>query len=66
MKQSEKLDVILRYLYDRKDDGKEYSILTILENSEIETNYQEVSRLAEQLSKDGYIHLNDLSPAIRF
>jgi hypothetical protein len=37
MKQSEKLDIILRYLYDRKDDNKEYSIDDILLSSSIDT-----------------------------
>lgn len=65
MKQSEKLDIILRYLYERKDDGKEYSISDILAGSEIETNATEVSRLAEELKKDGYIYLNDLSSKLK-
>lgn len=55
MKQSEKLDVMLRYLYERKDDNKEYSIADILASSGIDTNPTEVARLAEHLEKDKYI-----------
>lgn len=65
MKQSEKLDIILRYLYDRKDDNKEYSISDILGNSGIDTNGAEVARLAEHLEKDKYITLNNLSSKLK-
>jgi hypothetical protein len=37
MKQSEKLDIILRYLYERRDDGREYNIAGILAESNVET-----------------------------
>lgn len=65
MKQSEKLDIILRYLYDRKDDAKEYSIAEILSGSGVETNPTEVARLAEHLDKDKYISLNNLSSTLK-
>ena len=65
MKQSEKLDIILRYLYERKDDNKEYSIADVLESSGIETNPTEIARLAEHLEKDKYIKLNNLSTKLK-
>lgn len=65
MKQSEKLDIILRYLYERKDDGKEYSITDILTGSGIDTNQTELARLAEHLEKDKYITLNNLSSKLK-
>jgi hypothetical protein len=65
MKQSEKLDIILRYLYDRKDDSKEYSIAEILTGSGIETKTIEVARLAEDLEKDKFITLNNLSSTLK-
>ena len=65
MTQSEKQDVILRYLYAKRDDGKEYSIKNILEESGIATNYQEVARLADKLKQDKLIELNDLSSQLK-
>ncbi|HZI25544.1 MAG TPA: hypothetical protein VFD46_10715 [Chryseolinea sp.] len=65
MKQSEKLDVILRYLYDRKDDNKEYSIADVLAGSGIETNPTEIARLAEHLERDKYVKLNNLSSKLK-
>jgi hypothetical protein len=59
MKQSEKLDIILRYLYDQKDDNREYSIAEILKQSDVDTNPTEFARLGEQLERDKYI-LNNL------
>ncbi len=65
MKQSENLDIILRYLYERKDDNREYSIADILASSGIDTNATEVTRLAEHLEKDKYITLNNLSSKLK-
>lgn len=65
MKQSEKLDLILRYLYDRRDDNKEYSIYQILEDSGIETNVTEVLRISKKLEEDGLIYLHNLSNKLR-
>jgi hypothetical protein len=65
MKQSEKLDIILRYLYDRKDDNKEYSIADVLASSGVETNPTEIARLAEHLERDKYIKLNNLSSKLK-
>lgn len=65
MKQSEKLDIILRYLYERRDDGREYNIAGILAESNVETNQTEVSRLASQLRDAKYIALNDLSSTLK-
>lgn len=57
--------MILRYLYERRDDSQQYSIATILEELGIENNATEVARLADLLSKDKYIHLNDLSSKLK-
>jgi len=65
MTQSEKLDVILRYLYERRNKRVEYSIVAILEESGIEVDYNEVARLALQLRKDGLIDLNVLSQKLK-
>lgn len=65
MKQSEKQDTILRFLYARRDDGKEYSIKDILEGSGVETNSAEVERLANNLKRDNFIYLNDLSRKLK-
>jgi hypothetical protein len=58
MKQSEMLDVILRYLYERRNSRVEYSIASILEESNIVVDYNEMARLANQLKIDGFIELN--------
>jgi hypothetical protein len=58
MKQSEMLDVILRYLYERRNSRVEYSIASILEESKIAVDYNEMARLANQLKIDGFIELN--------
>ena len=65
MKQSEMLDVILRYLYERRNNRAESSISAILQESGIETDDNEVSRLANQLRKDGLIELNVLSQKLK-
>lgn len=65
MKQSEKQDIILRWLYERRDDNREYSIKSILEESQVNTNYTEVSRLADILNQDKLIFLNDLSAKLK-
>jgi hypothetical protein len=65
MKQSEMLDVILRYLYERRNDRREYSLIAIFEESKIQTDYNEVARLGNQLKKDGLIELNVLSQKLK-
>lgn len=65
MKQSEKLDVILRYLYERRNNRVEYSIATILEESGIAVDYIELARLANQLRTDRLIELNVLSEKLK-
>lgn len=65
MKQSEMLDVILRYLYERRNSRVEYSIATILEESGITVDYTELARLANQLRVDGLIDLNVLSQKLK-
>ncbi len=64
MKQSEKLDIILRYLYDRRDDRREYNIADILAECKVETNHTETSRLAFMLRESKYIDLNQLSSTL--
>jgi len=65
MKQSEKLDIILRYLYERRDNRQEYNIAQILSESKVDTNPTEVSRLAGQLRDAKLIFLNDLSHTLK-
>lgn len=65
MKQSEKLDIILRYLYERRDSRGEYNIADILSESKVETNQAETSRLAFLLSESKYIELNNLSATLK-
>jgi hypothetical protein len=65
MKQSEKLDAILKYLYERRDTRIEYSISSILEELGIATNDAEMARLANQLRTDGHIELNNLSAKLK-
>lgn len=59
MRQVEKKDIILRYLYERRDDGKQYNLHEVLAINDIMTNSLEVARLADDLSKDRFISLND-------
>lgn len=65
MKQVEKKDVILRYLYAKRDNNQEYNLMSILEESGIETSYVEIARLADDLKADKYIALNDLSSKLK-
>jgi hypothetical protein len=65
MRQSEKLDAILNYLYERRDDDKQYSITDILSSVGIEFTVPEIARLAEHLEKDKYVTLNDLSSKLK-
>ncbi|MHA8061420.1 hypothetical protein PQG22_09105 [Aquirufa beregesia] len=57
MKQSEKLDLILRELYNYKNDGRYYSIGWICEtlNIPVDSIY-ELSNLTRRLNDDGYIN----------
>jgi hypothetical protein len=65
MRQSEKLDTILKYLYERRDTRVEYSISSILEELGIATNDAEMARLADHLRTDGHIELNNLSAKLK-
>jgi hypothetical protein len=65
MKQSEMLDVILRYLYERRNDRREFSIAEILKESNIEAIESEIGRLANQLKVDKLIELNVLSQKLK-
>jgi hypothetical protein len=65
MKQSEKLDLILRGLYKHKDDGQWWSVKEILQSCNLPTNAEETRRLAQRLKEDNYIsapgyHLDDV------
>ncbi|PWA05416.1 hypothetical protein [Flavobacterium psychrotolerans] len=56
MKQSEKLDIILKALYGSRFDGRYYSIGAILENLNIEFDpFIELRMLAKRLEDDGLI-----------
>lgn len=57
MKQSEKLDLILKELYKYKNDGGYYSIGWLCEslNIPLDSNL-ELNKLAHRLKKDGYIN----------
>lgn len=56
MKQSEKLDLILKALYQIRHDGFYYSIESICEANNIPVApHNEVSMLAHRLNNDGYI-----------
>lgn len=56
MKQSKKLDLILRELYKYKNDGKFYSINSICEALEIPIDsFLELNKIAHRLKNDGYI-----------
>lgn len=57
MKQSEKLDLILKALYNWKNDGKYYSIGWICETHNIPLDsVLELNKLAHRLKDDGYIN----------
>ena len=56
MKQSEKLDLILRELYKHKNDGKYYSIGYICQSLNIPLDSSlELNKLAHRLKDDGFI-----------
>lgn len=56
MKQFEKLDLILRELYQYKNDGKYYSIGLICQKLNIPLDsFLELSKLARRLENDGFI-----------
>lgn len=56
MKQSEKLDLILRELYKYKNDGKYYSIKWICQTLSIPLDSNlELNKLAHRLKDDGYV-----------
>lgn len=55
MKQSEKLDLILKGLYEFKDTGKHYSIVAICNEMNIPLAVDEWNRLAHRLENDGYV-----------
>jgi hypothetical protein len=55
MKQAEKLDFILKYLYERQYDGRHYNRYTNLTENGIETNRDEVFALDKQLVEKGLV-----------
>ncbi|MBK8339189.1 MAG: hypothetical protein IPK99_03920 [Flavobacteriales bacterium] len=56
MKQVEKLDTILRYLYDRRFDGHRYMLFNIPKELELSIGGRdEVIELGQRLKKDGVI-----------
>jgi hypothetical protein len=57
MKQSEKLDLILRELYKYKNDGKYYSITSICESQNIPIDSQhEIFNISKRLHTDDFIN----------
>lgn len=56
IKQSEKLDIILRSLYDLRFDGKYYSLKEILTNNNVNSSVDEVFALGKKLEADGHIN----------
>ena len=65
MKQSEKKDIVLRYLYEERDNNKYFNILEILDSNSIESNHNEVARIAKDLEDDKLIDLKDLSSILK-
>ncbi|HPC99155.1 MAG TPA: hypothetical protein P5257_10490 [Bacteroidales bacterium] len=57
MKQTEKLDILLRCLYKFKYDGKYHSIQTILSEEGIEVNREEAYSLCKRLYSEGMIEM---------
>ena len=55
IKQSEKLDLILKGLYKFKDTGKYYSLVSICNAMNISLAIDEWNRLAHRLKNDGYV-----------
>jgi len=55
MKQSEKLDLILKGLYDYKDTGKYHSLIGVCNAINIPLALEEWNRLAHRLKDDGYV-----------
>lgn len=55
MKQSEKLDLILKQLYDFKFDGRYYDIAEILSNKGCEVSFDEAFSLGRRLQSEGLI-----------
>jgi hypothetical protein len=53
MELSKKKDLILRELYNSRDDGKMYSMTAIAESSGISLNLTELSSIAHNLEDDG-------------
>lgn len=63
MKQSEKLDLILKALYTLKDTGYYHSIVEICQQNNIPLGLEEWNRLSHRLENDGFVntmfHHND-------
>jgi hypothetical protein len=57
MKQTEKLDILLRCLYKFKHDGQYHSIQTILSEEGIEVNREEAYSLCKRLDSEGMIEM---------
>ncbi len=55
MKQVEKLDFILNFLYSKKFDGNYYGVADILMEKEVRINFDEAFSLGKRLSDDGLV-----------
>jgi hypothetical protein len=65
MKESEKLDLILKGLYENKHDGKNHPMKGILQSYGIEVNWTEIMSLAELLKEDNLIdYISDIADAL--
>jgi len=57
MKQTEKLDILLKCLYEFKYDGQYHSIQTVLSKEGIEVNREEAYSLCSRLDSEGLIEM---------
>lgn len=61
MKQSEKLDIILKELYEKRDERKPVLINELVKSAGLEVSQQELIRLCRKLKEDHYIALQEVS-----
>jgi hypothetical protein len=64
MKQTEKLDLILKKLYEHKFDGKDYSIKEILLEMGISATREEIYALTSRLDSEGFVEMTSTKDSI--
>lgn len=64
MKQSEKLDLILKSLYEKRFDGKYYEISKVLSEYGININSEEEYALGKRLEQDRLVKLEDVEERV--